>query len=93
MEINKLDYKIISFLIRGNRRKKVLLSLQNPRMPKEIAVICGLNISNVSVALSELVKKGLVKCITPNDKIFKFYEKTKKGETAINHFAKYNGKK
>lgn len=89
----QLNYKIISFLIRGNRRKKVLSSLHKPRMPKEIAIMCGLNISNVSVALSELAKKGLIKCITPNDKIFKFYEKTKKGQTAIDHLSKYREKK
>ena len=87
----KMDYKTISFLMRGKRRNKVLYSLKTPKMPKEIADKCKLNISNVSAALSELSKKDLVKCITPNEKIFKFYEITKKGQNAINHFERYTG--
>lgn len=87
-----LDYKIISFLVRGKRREKVLLSLKKPKTPKQIADECKINISNASISLSELLKKDLIKCITPNEKIFKFYEMTKKGQIAISHLERYNGK-
>ena len=43
------------------------------------------------VAIKELSGKDLIKCITPNEKIFKFYEMTKKGQNAINHFERYTG--
>ena len=88
---NTLDYEIISFLMRGKRRNKVLYSLKSPKMPKEIADNCKLSTSNVSASLKELLEKDLIKCITPNDKIFKFYQITKKGQTAINHFERYTG--
>ncbi len=86
----ELDYKIISFLIRGKRRKNILFSLQKPKMPKQIADECQISLSNVSVALSELLKKGLIKCINSKEKLFRFYERTKKGQTAISHLEKYN---
>ncbi len=87
--LTKMDYKIISFLIRGKRRKKVLSSLTKPKMPKQIAEECKLSPSNVGVALSELIKKDLIRCLTPNDKIFKFYEISKKGKIALNNFIEY----
>ena len=86
----KLDYKIISFLIRGKRRRNVLFALQKPRMPKQISDECKISLSNVSIALSELTKKGLIKCITPNDKLFRFYEITGKGKIAIENLEGYN---
>ena len=88
----KLDYKIISFLIRGKRRKNVLFSLDKPKTPKQIADKCEINLSNVSIALSELMKKGLITCLTPNEKLFRFYEISKKGKIALNHLSKYKEK-
>ena len=87
-----LDYKTISFLLRGKRREKVLSSLTTPKTPKQIADECKLSISNVSTSLSELSKKDLINCITPTEKIFKFYEITKKGQNAIMNLGKYNNK-
>ena len=86
----ELDYLVISFLMRGKRRNKVLYSLKSPQMPRDIADKCKLSISNVSASLKELLGKDLIKCITPNEKIFKFYQMTKKGQVAINHFEKHN---
>ena len=85
-----INYEIISFLMRGKRRNKVLYSLKSPQMPRDIADKCKLSISNVSASLKELLGKDLIKCITPNEKIFKFYQMTKKGQVAINHFEKHN---
>ena len=61
-------------------------------MPKQIAEECKISISNVSVALSELLKKSLIKCLNPNDKLFRFYEILKKGQIALNHLSKYKEK-
>lgn len=88
----KLDYEIISFLIRAKRRTKILFSLQeHSKIPKQIAKECEVSISNVSVALSELVKKNLIKCVTPNEKVFRFYSITKNGTTAVEQIKRYNG--
>jgi len=75
-----IDYKTLSFVLRGKRRKVVLLCLDKPKIPKQTAFECKLSTSNVARALKELVGRGLVKCINPKDRAFKFYESTKKGE-------------
>lgn len=78
-----LDYNIVSFLIRGRRRIKVLSSLKKAQMPKQIAIACGLSLSNVSIALSELAKKGLIKCLNPGEKTYKFYIMTEEGKKSM----------
>lgn len=89
----KLDYEVISFLLRGKRRKTILFSLKGAKTPKQIAEECKISISNVSVALAELVGKELIKCITPKEKIFRFYELTEKGRKAIKQLEKYQNQK
>lgn len=75
-----MNYESISYILRGKRRQKVLLCLDKPKTPKEIATQCKLSISNVSNALSELVRKGFVECLTPKAHTFKFYKLTAKGK-------------
>ena len=67
-----INYEIISFLMRGKRRNKVLYSLKSPKMPKEIADNCKLSASNVSASLKELFEKDLIKCITQMKKSLNF---------------------
>ena len=63
----KKDYTLISFILRGKRRKSVLKALKEPKIPKDIAEECKISISNVSNTLPELVKKGLISCRNPGD--------------------------
>lgn len=77
------EYHTLSFFQRGKRRKGILLSLKEPKTPKEIATLCKISISNVSNALSELMKKGFVECINPNDHTFKYFQLTSKGKKAL----------
>ena len=86
----KLDYKIISFLLRGKRRMAVLSALQKEKMPKQISEELKLSLSNVSLALKELRQKKLIECLNPKEKLFKFYSLTKRGKIAINQLDEYN---
>lgn len=74
------DYALLSFILRGERRKAILLCLEKPKIPKEIAESCKASIHNVSKSLKELVDKGLIKCENPKDKFYRFYSLTKKGK-------------
>jgi len=75
----KKDYELISFLLRGGRRKRVLDALTKAKTPKEIAQECKISTSNVSNTLSELKEKELVECITPDAHFCRFYKLSKKG--------------
>lgn len=79
----KIDYSLISFIVRAKRRKTILENLKKPKTPKEIAIELKISISNVSNSLAELKNKGLVKCKNPKDHLFKFYEITKKGKLLL----------
>lgn len=77
------DYKLLSFLLRGRRRKLVLMALKEPKIPRDIALEYKISISNVSNALNELMKKKLVKCKNPEDHLYKFFELTEEGKKAL----------
>lgn len=84
----KKDYSLISFILRGSRRKAVFLALkEEAKIPKQIAGECGLSISNVSNTLPELIKEGLVICKNPEDHYFKYHEITKKGKDLLKELA------
>lgn len=77
------NYPLLSFVLRGERRKAILLCLNKPMIPKEIADSCKVSIHNVSKSLKELVDKGLIVCKNPQDKFYRFYEATKKGREIL----------
>jgi len=83
-----VDYSLLSFVLRGERRKLILLSLDKPRIPKQIAEECKVSIHNVSKSLNELIKKGLVRCKNPDDKFYRFYELTEKGKKIAKEVSK-----
>lgn len=82
------NYSLLSFILRGERRKAILLCLDKPMIPKEIAQKCNVSIHNVSKSLKELIDKGLIICKNPNDKFYRFYELTKKGGELIKELNK-----
>ena len=77
------NYSLLSFILRGERRKAILLCLDKPKIPKEISQICNVSIHNVSKSLKELADKGLIVCKNPEDKFYRFYELTKKGKDIL----------
>ena len=80
----KKDYSLISFILRGSRRKAIFLSLkEEAKIPKQIATECKISISNVSNTLPELIGQGLVICKNPEDHYFKYHELTKKGKDLL----------
>ena len=77
------NYSLLSFILRGERRKAILLCLDKPKIPKEISQACNVSIHNVSKSLKELTDKGLIVCKNPEDKFYRFYELTKKGKDIL----------
>ena len=82
------NYSLLSFFLRGERRKAILLCLNKPMIPKEIGEHCNVSIHNVSKSLKELVDRGLIVCKNPDDKFYRFYELTKKGKEIIKELDK-----
>lgn len=76
-------YELISFVNRGKVRKKVLKELVKPMTPTELSTKIQIHRSTTSRTLIELERKGLVKCLTPKEKMGRYYEVSDEGKKIL----------
>ena len=81
-------YDLVSFVSRGKIRKVVLSNLVKPQTPTELSHIIKTHRSTTSRTILALERKGLVKCITPNEKMGRYYQITELGKKILH---KING--
>jgi DNA-binding MarR family transcriptional regulator len=76
---------LISFIARSKRRKETLaiLDKSKEKSQPEIMNLSGQYKSHNSRTLKELSEKGLIDCVNPEDRSFKFYKITKKGREIL----------
>lgn len=80
-----MNWRLYSFVLRGKLRKSIMLSLKvRPKVSSEIASELKTSLPNISKAMSELKKKGLVECLTPELKVGRVYALTKIGKEIVN---------
>lgn len=72
-------YNLISFVSRGKVRSKVLKNLLDPHTPTELSQMIKTHRSTTSRAILALEKKGLVECLTPEEKMGRYYQTSQKG--------------
>ena len=77
-------YDLVSFVTRGKVRIKVLENLSKAYTPTELASVIKTHRSTTSRAILALEKKGLVDCITPDEKKGRFYHISKQGRKVLN---------
>ena len=78
-----MSWDDISYVVASKTRKSIMLKLETPRTPTFIAKDLNLNLANVSRSLSELEDKGMIVCLTPDQRTGKIYSLTKKGNKAL----------
>ena len=76
-------YELVSFVSRGKIRKVVLSNLVKPHTPTELSHIIKTHRSTTSRTILALESKGLVKCITPKEKMGRYYEITDIGKKVL----------
>jgi len=76
-------YNLISFVSRGKIRKRVLVNLLKPNTPTQLSHIIKTHRSTTSRTILALEKKGLVKCITPDENMGRYYEITEIGKKVL----------
>ena len=76
-------YNLVSFVSRGKIRKVVLSNLVKPCTPTDLAHIIKTHRSTTSRTILALEKKGLVNCITPKEKMGRYYEITELGKKIL----------
>lgn len=88
-----MDWNVVSFVMSSKPRFKVLIVLfQGKTTPSKLVDALALPASHVSKALSELSKKGLARCLTPERRKTKFYEITEEGTKCIAEINKMTSK-
>ena len=78
--MSEIDWELYSWVMRGNQRRKIMKSLNKPKLPTELKSEANMSLTNVSKILKSFENKGLVKCITPHLKTGKIYELTERGK-------------
>ncbi|MFA5485186.1 MAG: ArsR family transcriptional regulator [Candidatus Pacearchaeota archaeon] len=73
----RVDY---SWVLRGSQRKKVIYTLTKPKIPSQIREESSLSLNNVSDVLREFRKKGIIKCLNPEQRTGRLYQLTSKGQ-------------
>lgn len=76
-------YDLVSFAARGSARRKVLKALLKPNSPTALARALDLERPAVSRAILALMDKGLVECLTPDEKMGRFYRTTETGKKVV----------
>ncbi|HZS74055.1 MAG TPA: winged helix-turn-helix domain-containing protein [Candidatus Nitrosotalea sp.] len=78
-----MSWDEVSFIIASKTRKAVISRLETPRTPTFLAKDLDLNLANISRAITELEDKGIVVCLTPQQKVGRIYSLTKKGKDIV----------
>jgi len=76
-------YNLVSFVTRGSVRRKVLKALLRPHTPTELAKTIDVARSAVSRSIQVMEKKGLVECLTPDEKMDRYYQTTEIGKKVV----------
>ena len=80
--------KEVYFLARGRLKIEVLKLLNQPRTSTQIAKTLKKHRSAISRIFLDLEKKGLVKCLNPEDNMSRFYQITDKGDRVVKSYEK-----
>lgn len=75
----QVDLTASAYVKRGEIRKRVLLALDRPRMPTELAEATRIRWGYVNVILRDFRKLGVVSCLNPNECTGRLYRLTPRG--------------
>jgi predicted ArsR family transcriptional regulator len=75
----------VSFVRRSKNRTEVLNALQKgpPKTATQLAKELGIHRSAASRALLELTERGLVTCLTPDEKVYRIYGISERGKEIV----------
>jgi DNA-binding MarR family transcriptional regulator len=79
----------LAFVLRAKNRVKILETLKGKQfISKQIEEETGMYKSHVGRTLKELLSKDLIVCVNPEDRNFKFYKLTTKGNKILKEINK-----
>lgn len=80
-------YEVISFVLRAKNRLEIIKQLkEGNKTATNIAKGTKMYKSHVSRALKDLMNEGLIECLNPNDRDYKFYRLTRRCKILLSEF-------
>jgi DNA-binding MarR family transcriptional regulator len=76
-------FELVSFVGRGRDRRQVLKALFKPSSPTDLSRQTGIDRSTISRVVLELTGKGLVECLTPDERMGRYYRITEAGKKVL----------
>ena len=76
-------YDLVSFVSRGRIRTEILKLLDKPMTPTELSSKVKTHRPTISRSIQDLENKGLVECITPNERMGRYYRITALGKRIL----------
>jgi len=84
-----MDWDIFSYVYRSKERTSILIALVGKKLtPTKISELTDLHKSNVSRSLKALEEKGLVQCLTPDEKVGRLFVLSDIGIEVVNEIKK-----
>lgn len=78
--MGKLDISKYSWVIRGKQRREIIVNIDEPQTPTQIAQRSGYSLNHTSRILNEFRRKGLALCLNPKEKTGRLYRLTQTGK-------------
>ncbi len=78
-----MSWKDVGFVLKSKQRKEIIMLLETPKTPTQIAKTMKSSLSNTSLKLRDLVNAGLAECVNPNEGKGRIYRLTAKGESTL----------
>lgn len=84
-----MDWGKYGHVIASEYRKKIIMSLaKGPKTPKQISDDTELYLSHVSHVIKDLVKIGVIECLTPNLRRGKVFSLSEEGKEIADQLKK-----
>ncbi|MFH1472474.1 MAG: helix-turn-helix domain-containing protein [Nanoarchaeota archaeon] len=86
-----LKWRHISFILGSPISRKILEALnasERPLAPVQLSKKADIAQSNISTRIGVLAKEGLVRCINPDARKWRFYEITREGRDVLDEVKK-----
>ncbi|MFP4112418.1 MAG: transcriptional regulator [Candidatus Woesearchaeota archaeon] len=75
-----VDISLYSWVVRGKQRRDLIRYIDESSTPSEIAKKSRYSLNHTSRVLNEFSKKGIARCINPEEKTGRLYELTSQGK-------------
>ena len=78
-----MSWKEVGFVLRSSQRKRIIVLLKTPKIPSHLARALKSSISNISLKLADLERKGIIECVNPRERKGRIYRLTSKGREVV----------